>query len=91
MDTRATRLPAGLLRRHRQVAGLTQEEHAGWPSAVWSTVYAFRAVEVARTTDNRIEEIDALRIQGMALAAQRNRPKAARAFEESLQMRLRMR
>jgi tetratricopeptide (TPR) repeat protein len=45
---------------------------------------ADRAVEVARTTDNRVEEIDALRIHGMVLAARRNKPKAARAFEESL-------
>jgi tetratricopeptide (TPR) repeat protein len=45
---------------------------------------ADRAVQVARTTENRVEEIDALRIYGMALAARRNGPETARAFEESL-------
>jgi tetratricopeptide (TPR) repeat protein len=47
---------------------------------------AERAVEAARTAENRVEEIDALRIHGMALAAWGSVTGAARAFEESLSL-----
>lgn len=45
---------------------------------------ADRALEAARTAENRLEEIDALRIHGMALAARGSVTGAASAFEESL-------
>jgi ATP/maltotriose-dependent transcriptional regulator MalT len=45
---------------------------------------ADRAVGAARTTENRVEEIDALRIHGMVLGARGNAARAACAFEESL-------
>jgi tetratricopeptide (TPR) repeat protein/transcriptional regulator with XRE-family HTH domain len=45
---------------------------------------ADRAVEAARTTENRVEETDALRIRGMVLAARGNVSGAACVFEESL-------
>jgi tetratricopeptide (TPR) repeat protein len=45
---------------------------------------ADRAVEAARATQHRLEEVDALRIYGMALAARRNGSEASGAFEESL-------
>jgi tetratricopeptide (TPR) repeat protein len=45
-----------------------------------------RAVEAARTVENRIEEVDALRIHGMALARSGDLARAAWFFEESLSL-----
>jgi hypothetical protein len=46
--------------------------------------FAGRAVKAAQAMQNRIEEVDALRIHGTVLAAQRNGSQAAGLFEEAL-------